>query len=56
MKNSKAPKAPKKATKKNNDRRAQRMDPSSQSYQMAQAGMVNRIDPPSYKTKNNKAK
>jgi len=49
-----AGKAAKKATKKNNDSRAQRMDPTSTSHKMAEAGMVNQIDPPNYHTKRNK--
>ncbi|GAA0180820.1 hypothetical protein SH2C18_34480 [Clostridium sediminicola] len=50
-----APRSPKKSTKKNNDRRAQRMDPTSQSHKISDAGMVNRVDAPNYKTKNNKS-
>lgn len=51
----KAPRSPKKATKMNNDKRAQKMDPTSQTHKMASEGMVNRVDAPNNSTKNNKS-
>lgn len=52
----KVPKAPPKATKKNNDHRAQKLDPTSMTHQMAEQGMVNRVNPPNNTTRNNKSK
>ncbi|SHH62596.1 hypothetical protein [Clostridium grantii] len=51
-----APHSPKKATKKNNDNKSDRLNPNSKSYEMTQKGMVNRVDAPNNTTKNNKSK
>jgi hypothetical protein len=51
-----APRSPKKATKDNNDSKSERLNPNSKSYEMAQSGMVNRVDAPKNTTKKNKSK